>query len=231
MNTLEKRQHEILTNPLHFCKKSGDFAKHSMSIKLSKNELFDVDFVTGIYFVEKGIVMKGTQIDDYIGYDQLLKPGDVCNFSSFMSSDLKRNIGAQLLSPSSSVITAVDRDFFIFMVEKHVSVEEFMLYQAKKEIMILQRRCLLNTLKVKDRVKHLIAAIGYEYGVSNGDNIQIPQELSTTFLSKFMGITREYLSLTLSELKKEDYLLNTKIPVVINVEKLFNEIPYESLIL
>ncbi|EAD5408384.1 Crp/Fnr family transcriptional regulator, partial [Listeria monocytogenes] len=23
MNTLEKRQHEILTNPLHFCKKSG----------------------------------------------------------------------------------------------------------------------------------------------------------------------------------------------------------------
>ncbi|EAW0016795.1 Crp/Fnr family transcriptional regulator, partial [Listeria monocytogenes] len=25
MNTLEKRQHEILTNPLHFCKKSGDF--------------------------------------------------------------------------------------------------------------------------------------------------------------------------------------------------------------
>ncbi|EDN9718991.1 TPA: Crp/Fnr family transcriptional regulator, partial [Listeria monocytogenes] len=24
MNTLEKRQHEILTNPLHFCKKSGD---------------------------------------------------------------------------------------------------------------------------------------------------------------------------------------------------------------
>ncbi|EAE9064010.1 Crp/Fnr family transcriptional regulator, partial [Listeria monocytogenes] len=27
------------------------------------------------------------------------------------------------------------------------------------------------------------------------------------------------------------YLLNTKIPVVINVEKLFNEIPYESLIL
>ncbi|EAC7124496.1 TPA: Crp/Fnr family transcriptional regulator, partial [Listeria monocytogenes] len=25
--------------------------------------------------------------------------------------------------------------------------------------------------------------------------------------------------------------LNTKIPVVINVEKLFNEIPYESLIL
>ncbi|EAG8297783.1 Crp/Fnr family transcriptional regulator, partial [Listeria monocytogenes] len=28
MNTLEKRQHEILTNPLHFCKKSGDFAKH-----------------------------------------------------------------------------------------------------------------------------------------------------------------------------------------------------------
>ncbi|EFQ8060377.1 TPA: Crp/Fnr family transcriptional regulator, partial [Listeria monocytogenes] len=26
-------------------------------------------------------------------------------------------------------------------------------------------------------------------------------------------------------------LLNTKIPVVINVEKLFNEIPYESLIL
>ncbi|EAD4134874.1 Crp/Fnr family transcriptional regulator, partial [Listeria monocytogenes] len=26
MNTLEKRQHEILTNPLHFCKKSGDFA-------------------------------------------------------------------------------------------------------------------------------------------------------------------------------------------------------------
>ncbi|HBL6241181.1 TPA: Crp/Fnr family transcriptional regulator, partial [Listeria monocytogenes] len=45
------------------------------------------------------------------------------------------------------------------------------------------------------------------------------------------GITREYLSLTLSELKKEDYLLNTKIPVVINVEKLFNEIPYESLIL
>ncbi|HEL8273234.1 TPA: Crp/Fnr family transcriptional regulator, partial [Listeria monocytogenes] len=70
-----------------------------------------------------------------------------------------------------------------------------------------------------------------EYGISNGDNIQIPQELSTTFLSKFMGITREYLSLTLSELKKEDYLLNTKIPVVINVEKLFNEIPYESLIL
>ncbi|EAC3244483.1 Crp/Fnr family transcriptional regulator, partial [Listeria monocytogenes] len=66
---------------------------------------------------------------------------------------------------------------------------------------------------------------------SNGDNIQIPQELSTTLLSKFMGITREYLSLTLSELKKEGYLLNTKIPVVINVEKLFNEIPYESLIL
>ncbi len=54
-----------------------------MSIKLSKNELFDVDFVTGIYFVEKGIVMKGTQIDDYIGYDQLLKPGDVCNFFIF----------------------------------------------------------------------------------------------------------------------------------------------------
>ncbi|MBC2360309.1 Crp/Fnr family transcriptional regulator [Listeria welshimeri] len=231
MNTIEKPQHEIMASPLHFCKKSGDFAKHSMSIKLSKNELFDVDFVTGIYFVEKGIVMKGTQIDDYIGYDQLLKHGDVCNFSSFMFSDLKRNIGAKLLSPSSSVITAVDRDFFIFMIEKHISIEEFMLYQSKREIMVLQRRCLLNTLKVKERVKHVIAAIGYEYGISNGNNIQIPQELSTTFLSKFMGITREYLSLTLSELKKEGYLLNTKIPVVLNAEKLFNEIPYESLIL
>lgn len=32
-------------------------------------------------------------------------------------------------------------------------------------------------------------------------------------------------------IKKEGYLLNTKIPIVINVEKLFNEIPYDSLIL
>ncbi|MBC1484281.1 Crp/Fnr family transcriptional regulator [Listeria immobilis] len=231
MNTLEKRQHEILVNPLHFCKKSSDFAKHSMSIKLSKNELFDVDFVTDIYFVEIGIIMKGTQIDDNIGYNQLLKHGDMCNFSSFISPELKRGMGTKLLSPSTNVITAVDRDFFVFMVDKHVSSEVFMLYQSKKEIIMLQRRCLLNTLKVKDRVKHVIAAVGYEYGISNGTNIQIPSELSTTFLSKFMGITREYLCLTMSELKKEGYLLNTKIPIVINVEKLFNEIPYDSLIL
>lgn len=46
-----------------------------------------------------------------------------------------------------------------------------------------------------------------------------------------MGIIREYFSLIFSELKKEDYLLNIKIFVVINVEKFFNEIFYELLIL
>lgn len=60
--------------------------------------------------------------------------------------------------------------------------------------MILQRRCLLNTLKVKDRVKHLIAAIGYEYGISNGDNIQIPQELSTTFYLNSWGLQESILA-------------------------------------